>query len=168
MKPSEIMEGLLKRDDKLSRLALDNLLRVVIPFNTPHGFSFKKLSDEEVQISLPNFKLNHNHLGGIHACAIATLGEFCAGMTLVKHLGLSRYRFILSELSVKYHLQGRTGLTGVAKMSRERIDEIKQLLTEQEKVLVEHNTEILNRHGEKVADVKTVWQLKDWNKVQLK
>ena len=168
MKASDLLEKVLAREDKVGLVAVDNILRLAIPFNAPHGFSIKKLTGEEVQITLPNFKLNHNHLGGMHACAIATLGEFCAGMTLVKNFGMSRYRYILSELSVKYHLQGRTRLTGVAKLSRERMEEIKQQLTEQEKVLVEHNTEILNHHGEKVADVKTIWQMKDWNKVQLK
>ena len=165
---SALLEKLLEKNDKLSRLALDNLMRLGIPFNTPHGFSFKSITETEVQIHAPNFKLNHNHLGGMHACAIATLGEFCAGMTLVKHLGFSRYRFILSELSVKYHLQGRTALTGVAKMSLDRIEKIKKDLETEDKILVEHTTEILNKHGEKVADVKTIWQIKDWKKVQLK
>ncbi len=168
MRGTALLEKLLNKNDKLSRLALDNLMRLGIPFNTPHGFSFQKITDTEVEIYAPNFKLNHNHLGGMHACAIATLGEFCAGMTLVKHLGFSRYRFILSELSVKYHLQGRTGLTGVAHLSLERVNQIKLDLETQDKILVEHNTEIKNKHGEKVADVKTIWQIKDWKKVQLK
>lgn len=167
-KGAAILDALLKRNDKLSMIALDNVMRLAIPFNAPHGFSFKKITDEEVQISLPNFKLNHNHLSGMHACAIATLGEFCAGMTLVKHFGMTQYRYILSELSVKYHLQGRTGLVGIAKLNSDRVVSIKEQLTHQEKVLVEHNTEIMNRHGEKIADVRTVWQMKDWNKVQLK
>lgn len=168
MKGAKILEVLLARSDKLSLIATDNLMRLAIPFNAPHGFAFKKITAEEVQISLPNFKLNHNHLGGMHACAIATLGEFCAGMTLVKHFGMRDYRYILSELSVKYHLQGRTGLVGTAKLSAERVAEIKQQLVTQDKILVEHNTEIVNRHNEKVADVRTVWQMKDWKKVQLK
>ena len=168
MRGTDLLESLLKKNTILSKMALNNVLRVAIPFNAPHGFSFKKISDYEVQISLPNFKLNHNHLGGMHACAIATLGEFCAGMTLAKHLGFQKYRFILSELSVKYHLQGRTGLTGIAQITPERIAEIKHDLTGKDKILVDHNTEIMNKHGEKVADVKTTWQIKDWTKVQLK
>ena len=168
MKGAQILEKLLHKDDRLSRLALDNLMRLAIPFNAPHGFKFTKLTSEEVQISVPNFKLNHNHLGGMHACAIATLGEFCAGMTLVKQLGMTRYRLILAELSVKYHLQGRTSLRGVAHLSPARAQELKEQLTQEEKVLFEHNTEIYNRHDEKIADVRTVWQVKDWQKVQLK
>lgn len=168
MKGTDLLENLLKKNTTLSKMALNNVLRIAIPFNAPHGFSFKKISDYEVQISLPNFKLNHNHLGGMHACAIATLGEFCAGMTLAKHLGFKQYRFILSEISVKYHLQGRTGLTGIAQITPERVAEIKQDLTSKDKILVDHNTEIMNKHGEKVADVKTTWQIKDWTKVQLK
>jgi acyl-coenzyme A thioesterase PaaI-like protein len=168
MKGANLVEKLLKRDDRLSRIALDNLMRLAIPFNAPHGFKFTKLAQDEVQISLPNFKLNHNHLGGMHACSIATLGEFCAGMTIVKQLGMSRYRLILAELSVKYHLQGRTALRGVARLEVARADALKQQLAQKEKVLFEHNTEIYNTHNEKIADVRTVWQIKDWKKVQLK
>ena len=168
MKGAKLLEKLLQKDDRLSRLALDNLMRLAIPFNAPHGFKFTKLGMDEVQISLPNFKLNHNHLGGMHACSIATLGEFCAGMLLVKQLGMTRYRLILAELSVQYHLQGRTALRGVARMESARVEELKEQLAREDKVLSEHNTEIYNAHNEKIADVRTVWQVKDWQKVQLK
>ncbi len=168
MRGAKLLEKLLQKDDRLSRMALDNLMRLAIPFNAPHGFKFTKIASDEVQISLPNFKLNHNHLGGMHACSIATLGEFCAGMTLVKQLGMTRYRLILAELSVKYHLQGRTALRGVARLSNERAQDLKLQLANEEKVLCEHNTEIYNTHNEKIADVRTVWQIKDWQKVQLK
>lgn len=168
MKGAALLEKLLNRPGKLARFAVDNLLRTAIPFNAPHGFYFKKIDAHEVQIGLPNFPLNHNHLGGMHACAIATLGEFCAGMTLVKNLGFRKYRFILSELRVKYHLQGRTSLTGIATLTAEEIARIKTELETQEKILYPHTTRIFNAHGELVAEVESVWQLKSWDKVQLR
>mgnify|MGYP003387319764 CR=1 FL=1 len=164
----KMLEKVMEREDRVSRMAVENILKLAIPFNAPHRFHIVKLEKTEVQIELPNFKLNHNHVKGIHACAIATLGEFCAGLTLARNLGLSRYRLILAELEVKYHLQGRTTLTGKAKLSPEKLDALKTQLGSTEKVLFEHHTAVENAHGERVADVRTVWQLKDWNKVQLK
>ena len=164
----EMLEKVIKRDDRVSRLAVGNLLKLAIPFNAPHGFHLVTLNKDEVRIDLPNSKLNHNHVKGIHACAIATLGEFCAGLTLARHLGFSRYRFLLAKLSVEYHLQGRTKLTGVARLNEVQVEKLKSDLSMQDKLLFEHHTEITNAHGERVADVKTVWQVKDWKKVQLK
>ena len=163
----ELLEKVMKRDDRVSRLAIGNILKVGIPFNAPHGFKILALNKEEVRIELPNSKLNHNHLGGVHACAIATLGEFCAGLTLARHLGFTRYRFIMAELSVKYLIQGRTALTGTAKLDETRVAKLKEELKNTDKVLFEHLTIIENVHHEKIAEVKSVWQIKDWNKVQL-
>jgi acyl-coenzyme A thioesterase PaaI-like protein len=104
----------------------------------------------------------------MHACAIATLGEFCAGLTLARHLGFGRYRFILAELSVQYHRQGRSDLTGVASLTTEQIARVKEDLQHQEKLLFPHSTIITDAKGETVAEVRTVWQIKSWEKVRLR
>jgi acyl-coenzyme A thioesterase PaaI-like protein len=168
MKAASVLNKLINRKDAVSKMALNNLLKIAIPFNAPHGFTVLEISDEQVRIKIANRKLNHNHLGGIHACAIATLGEFCAGMTMAKKLGLDQYRLILSQLSVEYYLQGRSDLTGIAKLSDEKIQKLHNELSTQDKTLVHHETEIFNQKNEKVALVKTTWQLKKWDKVQLK
>lgn len=168
MSAFQMLEKVIKRDDRVSRIAVANLLKLAIPFNAPHGFNIVALNKDEVRIELPNSKLNHNHVSGIHACAIATLGEFCAGLTLARHLGMTRYRFLLAKLEVDYHMQGRTKLTGVAHLDEAQVTALKADLEKQDKLLFEHHTNITNTLGEKVADVKSVWQIKDWNKVQLK
>lgn len=168
MTPTEMLEKVMKREDRVSRMAVANLLKLVIPFNAPHGFHLAALNKDEVRIELPNNKLNQNHVGGVHACAIATLGEFCAGLTLARHLGLTRYRFLLAKLQVDYHKQGRTRLTGVARLDVARVDQLKEELKTSEKLLFEHHTEISDAAGDKIADVISVWQIKDWNKVRLK
>jgi acyl-coenzyme A thioesterase PaaI-like protein len=163
-----LMEKLMARDDRISRLAIENVLKLAIPFNTPHRFHIERLNSQEVQIRLPNRRVNHNHLGGIHACAIATLGEFCAGLTLARHLGFTRYRFILAELRVTYHRQGRTPLLGVSRLSADDAQKIREDLSLQEKILFPHQSSIQDEKGESVADVYSVWQVKDWQKVKLK
>lgn len=163
-----LLEKLMAREDRLSLVAMGNILKLAIPFNAPHGFRLRKLGPEEVRIELPNNKLNHNHVGGMHACAIATLGEFCAGLTLARHLGFTRYRFILAELSVQYHRQGRSALTGVARLTTEQIARVKEDLMQQEKLLFPHSTVITDASGEAVAEVRTVWQIKSWEKVRLR
>jgi acyl-coenzyme A thioesterase PaaI-like protein len=76
-----LIDKLLKSESKTSLMALNKVLTIGIPFNAPHGFKIKEISNDQVLIHLPNRKLNHNHLSGIHACAMATVGEYCAGMS---------------------------------------------------------------------------------------
>ena len=79
----KLIDKLMENPTTLNLMALNKVLTIGIPFNAPHGFKIVELSSDIVRITLPNRKLNHNHIGGIHACAMATVGEYCAGMALL-------------------------------------------------------------------------------------
>lgn len=164
----KIIDKLLANPTKVNVLALDKVLRIGIPFNAPHGFKIKKLSKDEVIISLPNRKLNHNHIGGVHACAMATVGEYCAGMSLLSSFGISKYRLILSELSVKYTYQGRVDLEGFCSPKEIDVEKVRAGLEAEGKYLQELKTIIRDLKGKEVAVVTTVWQLKNWEQVRTK
>jgi acyl-coenzyme A thioesterase PaaI-like protein len=164
----KVLDKLIENPNRLNLSLLNNLLKFGIPFNAPHGFKIKKLSHDEVIISLPNKKLNHNHLGGIHACAIATVGEYCAGMSLLRNFGISRYRLILSELNVKYTYQGRVELEGICLPTQINPDKVQQGLEVEGKYFQELKTIIREVNGQEVALVTTIWQLKPWEQVKTK
>lgn len=164
----KIIDKLLANPTPVNLMALDKVLRFGIPFNAPHGFKIKKLNDDEVSISLPNMKLNHNHIGGVHACAMATVGEYAAGMSLLKSFGISKYRLILSELHVKYTYQGRVTLEGVCSPRQINVEAVAKGLEESGKYLQELKTIIRDLNGKEVAEVTTVWQLKNWEQVKTK
>jgi acyl-coenzyme A thioesterase PaaI-like protein len=164
----KVIDHLLAKPDALNLTILDKVLRVGIPFNAPHGFKIKKIDQENIVISLPNKKLNHNHLGGVHACAMATVGEFCAGLSLLKTFGISKYRLILSELSVKYFYQGRTDLEGNCSPTQIDIEGAKRSLESDGKYLQSLTTMIRDLNGKEVAEVSTMWQLKAWDQVKTK
>lgn len=164
----QMIDKLLANPNKLNLMALDKVLRLGIPFNAPHGFKLKTLTDDAVIISLPNRKLNHNHLGGVHACAMATVGEYCAGMSLLKLFGISKYRLILSELNVKYTYQGRVDLEGMCSPRQIDAEKVHAGLQAEGKYLQELKTIIRDLNGKEVALVTTVWQLKPWEKVRTK
>lgn len=164
----KFIDKLLENPTKVNLLALDKILRVGIPFNAPHGFKIKTLNKDAVIISLPNRKLNHNHIGGVHACAMATVGEYCAGMSLLTSFGISKYRLILSELNVKYTYQGRVDLEGICSPHQIDVEKVKAGLESEDKYLQELKTIIRDLNGKEVAEVTTVWQLKNWEKVKTK
>lgn len=164
----KIIDKLLENPTTFNLMALDKVLRVGIPFNAPHGFKIKTLSCDEVIIALPNRKLNHNHIGGVHACAMATVGEYCAGMSLLKSFGISKYRLILSELSVKYTYQGRVDLEGFCSPQQIDVEKANTGLLNDGKYLQQLKTVIRDLQGKEVAEVTTVWQLKNWEQVKTK
>lgn len=164
----KMIDKLLENPTKLNIIALDKLLKVGIPFNAPHGFKIKNLDQDAVIIALPNNKLNHNHIGGIHACAMATVGEYCAGLSLLTSFGISKYRLIMSDMSVKYVYQGRVNLEGVCSPRQIDVEKVRIGLETEGKYSQELKTTIRDLKGKEIAYVTTVWQLKNWEQVKTK
>ena len=79
---------------------LNFALKYGIPFNRPHGIKIKLLSDNKVQTYIPNWRINHNHIRGIHACGLATVAEFCSGLLLLSRVNPVKYRLIMKELKM--------------------------------------------------------------------
>lgn len=168
-KLSKIIDKLLKNsENSLSLLAIEKFFNRGIPFNTPHDFKFLEISDKRTRLKLPFKKLNKNHLGGMHACAIATLGEYPAGLTLIKRFGSTKYRLIMSKLTGDYILQGREDLIGQVEVGPSEFDEIEEKLKSEDIANITISTNILNTKEEIVAVIQTTWQLKNWNSVKFK
>lgn len=164
----KIIDKLLANPTSFNLMALDKVLRVGIPFNAPHGLKIKTLNKDAVIVALPNRKLNHNHLGGIHACAMATVGEYCAGLSLLASFGISKYRLIMSEMNVTYSYQGRVDLEGICSPHQIDVEAIRDGLEDQGKYSQKLITTIRDLNGKEVAEVTTVWQLKNWEQVKTK
>lgn len=164
----KLIDKLLANPTPVNVMALDKVLTLGIPFNAPHGFKIKEISPEAVVITLPNRKLNHNHLGAIHACAMATVGEFCAGMSILQSFGISKYRLIMSEMNVKYTYQGKTDLEGICSPLQINKDLVEQKLLEEGRITQTLETLIRDKNGKEIAVVTTTWQIKSWDQVKTK
>ena len=165
----QFVDKLLENSHKpITLKVIEKLFIQGIPFNKPHGFKFNKLDFDEVEVFLPYKRLNKNHLNTVHACAIATLGEFPAGLTLTKNLGSAKYRYIMTELKSTYHKHANTDLRGIAKLPKDKLDKLINDLSSQGVATIILETNIINTKEEEVATVQTQWQVKDWKKVRKK
>lgn len=148
---------------------LQKLFNRGIPFNLPHNFKFLLVTKYKTVLELPLIYKNKNHLGGIHACAIATLGEYPAGLLIIKNIGATKYRIILENLNVDYKKQGREDLLGIVEVNRDDVIAFKERLESEGKGSVTLQTKILSKSDRsEVAIVTTKWQLKDWKTVKFK
>lgn len=168
-KISKLIDQLLEKAHKPMTLKLiEKLFINGIPFNKPHGFKFKKIDDKEVIIFLPYKRLNKNHLNTMHACAIATLGEFPAGLVLTKNLGSANYRYVMTELKATYEKHANTDLLGSSKLPQRKLNALLKELEQKGVGKIILTTDITNTRDERVAIIQTEWQIKSWDKVKRK
>lgn len=159
---------LTSSESKVALKALEKLFNSGIPFNLLHKFQFIELSHDRTILKLPGIRKNKNHLGGIHACATATLGEYPAGLSLVKHVGVSKYRFIMKKLEADYFKQSKSAVTGEVEIDHKELDRVRKELSESDKSEIIIVTNIKNLDEEVIAVIQTTWQLKHWDKVLYK
>lgn len=147
---------------------LNRIVNHVVPFNKPHGFSVLEITPTQVKTTARYRKKNFNHVKGIHACAIATIGELSAGLLLMNHFSPNDFRFILSNLQVDYHYQAKKDLTATATLAEAEKEKIVETLKTQEKTLQSITTQVHDSDQRMVATVLTTWQIKPWSAVKTK
>ena len=153
--------------DFLRLKILDKVFTAMIPFNRGLGFEIKKLDQESCMIFSPEKRKRQNHVGGAHACALAVLGEYTAGLLLAQHYSPEKYRFIIAHLEAEYHKQGRGTLEALC--LKPDITILNPVTENGDKeMFVDLSTEIKNSQGELVAIIKTKWQAKPWELVRSK
>lgn len=140
----------------------------MIPFNNQHGFIIKSISDEAVETFAPYKRRNFNHLRGIHACGLATIGELSAGMLLLSVFDPAKYRLIMSELTISYHYQAKMPTRSRSELMKAEQDELLSTLNSGEAVLKKMASELHDEDGNHIATAYTTWQLKPWSKVKTK
>lgn len=147
---------------------LNRVMSHIVPFNRPHGFRVIKIEDHVVQTFAPYHKKNWNHVKGIHACALATVGELSAGLALMSHFSPLDYRIIMSTIHIDYHYQAKKDIFATATLNADRKNALVNALHTDGKTLETVVTELNDADGQLVATVKTTWQIKPWKAVKTK
>jgi acyl-coenzyme A thioesterase PaaI-like protein len=152
-----------------SLFVLNLLLARTIPFNAPHRFRIREVGEDKVVAFAPYRKRNFNHIRGIHACAIATVAEFSAGLMLLTKLDPAKYRIIMARLDARYFYQAKKDIIARAELSTERAgQEVISVLEKNESATIDMTTTVQDVSQNSVAEVTTSWQVKRWDKVRTK
>lgn len=145
---------------------LNRMMNHTVRFNKPHGFQVIKITDDSVQTFAPYHKKNFNHVRGIHACAIATVGELAAGLLLMHHFSPKEFRVIMSTIHIDYHYQAKKNIVATAALSSDEKENVMQQLKKENKAMQAITSEIKDDDKTLVATVKTTWQIKNWADVR--
>lgn len=148
---------------------LNLALNRIIPFNQPHGFKILEVGDHFIRTFLPYKRKNKNHIGGLHACALATLSEFTTGALLLTELNPQKYRLILKTIEVNYHYQGKMDAFAKYTISPEKLKQKVFIpLETNESVILPCEISIFDKKGNELTTAKVFWQIKEWGKVKTK
>lgn len=147
---------------------LNKIMSYAVPFNKPHGFQVSTINSNYIKTFAPYHKKNFNHVKGIHACAIATVGELAAGIMLMYHFSPAEYRFIMSNMEIEYHYQAKKNITATATLTNEAKAAVLNTLKGTEKTSQLIVSEIKDDDQNLIATVKTTWQIKSWENVKTK
>jgi len=148
---------------------LNILFARVVPFNRPHNFKIVKIDDNLVRTAAPYRRSNHNHIRGIHACALATISEFSAGFLLMQIFLPADYRLIMSRMDIEYKYQAKKRVISESRLSREQIEhDILKPLETASSVDIKMRSDVVDDGGNQVAVAHTFWQIKRWDEVKTK
>ncbi|NQZ02453.1 MAG: DUF4442 domain-containing protein [Bdellovibrionales bacterium] len=138
----------------------DGLLSVAIPFNLTLGMKIRHLTSEKCEITSHGAWKTKNHVGGAHACFLALMGEYPAGLLLAQIYSPEDYRMIISELHMDYKKQGRGFVKSVARRPMQPVEFVDG------EAYIPMLTDLFNKEGELIATAETKWQMKEWSKVR--
>jgi acyl-coenzyme A thioesterase PaaI-like protein len=157
------------RSSGFTRWWLNHALSWLIPFNRPHGFKVTPLPEGGIRVSIPNWRVNRNHIKGIHACALATAAEMCSGLSLLERLDPKKYRLIMRTLHMAYHYQAKQPAHATCVPTAAEIEE-KVVGPLRSADSVDHTSvvELHDRSGNHLATGTVTWQVKEWSKVRTK
>jgi acyl-coenzyme A thioesterase PaaI-like protein len=128
----------MKADNKLSKIvkkvtllpkgchapALSLVFGKVIKFAGTSKVRVEKLDFSGSKLSLKNRKRVQNHIGGVHAAAMALLGESATGFLIGMHVPDNRIP-LLKNMNIDYVRRAVGDLTAVATLTDEQINHIR-------------------------------------------
>ena len=141
------------------------VFRRVIPFNAPHGLRIAAVTTgpdgTAVEVLLPWRRSNRNHIGTVHACALATAAEFATGLGLVDAArSLGPFRLVLTRLEVDYTRRAMGPCTARSVWPAERLAQAVADATRDGAVALDGSATVHDAEGLEVARARTVWHIR--------
>ncbi len=156
------------KDSSFQRWMLNKGLSAKIPFNSPHKFSIDAISENGLIISIPFIRRNKNHIGGIHACALATLCEYITGLCISRKFSPDEYRIILKEIKITYHYQAKMQVNTHFELNQNLASEILNELKSADAIFSSFYVEVYDAEKNHICTGSIQWQIKLKSSVKTK
>jgi acyl-coenzyme A thioesterase PaaI-like protein len=128
-KPNQLARTVARFDRLPAALrpaALSLVLGRVVPFTGTARLRFELLRPEQVVVSIENRRRVRNHIGGLHAAAMALLAETATGFCVGLNVPDDKLPLIKS-LQVEYLKRAQGDMRAVATLRPEQVEAIRTL-----------------------------------------
>lgn len=139
---------------------MSRLMQEVIPFNRPHRLKVQSLSNDACEVALPRRRRNLNHVGTMHACALATAAEYASGLCVLSAMGVGTVRLVMAELKMQYGRRAETACVARATMSAEVLADVQTKLDHEGRGSFDLHSVVRDAQGEVVAEAHITWHVK--------
>lgn len=136
------------------------LMQEVVPFNRPHRIRVVDLSADQCKVLLPWRRRNLNHVGTMHACALATAAEYASGLCLLNAMEHQRVRLVMANMNITYPRRAQSACTAVAKLDSQHLADILAQLDKEGRGAFVLKAQVKNADNEVVASAEITWHLK--------
>ncbi len=138
--------------EPLKQKAASMVFSRVVPFINTAGCEFEKLTNQEVVVSLENKRKARNHIGQIHAAAMALIAETASGFVLAMNMPDDKLNLIKS-MKVNYLKRTKGKMTAVATITPEQV----ALMHSQPKGDITIEVHVTDESGEEPITCEMVW-----------
>ena len=135
-------------------------MQEVVPFNRPHRIRVVELAAEQCKVALPWRRRNLNHVGTMHACAMATAAEYASGLCLMNAMEHDKVRLVMANLNITYPRRAQSECMAVAKLDRQHFADILAQLDKEGRGAFVLKAQVKNTDNEVVASAEITWHLK--------
>lgn len=136
----------------LQKTALTRLFNTVVPYTGTSGVIVHKLTAEECIVEIKNKRKARNHIGSIHAVAMALIAETATGYPVAMSLS-DKCVPVIKTLKMDYQKRIQGALTAHAKLTAEQTKMIK----EQEKGEVTVAVTLTDESGREPVQATMTW-----------
>jgi len=153
--PNRLQRTLAKLDGlpgPLRRVARNLALRRAVPLTGTAGLDFVELSTEQAVVQISNRRKVQNHIGGVHAAAMALVAESATGMVVGMNVRDDCLP-LCKTLKVRFRKRATGALTAVATLEPEQ----RQLMHETDKGEVIVAVQVTDEAGEQPIECEFVW-----------
>lgn len=125
-KLSRMVSSIHRAPNFLQSWLLSQLFGRAIKFAGTAGIQIKHLDFERAELSQGNFRRVQNHIGSVHAAAMALLGESASGFLLGMHVPDDRLP-LLKSMNLQYVKRATGRLTATVAFTEEQIAQIRSM-----------------------------------------
>lgn len=151
-KLNRMISALSRLPGSARRHAMGLLLGRVVPFVGTASMSVDEMSVGRVAVRIPNRRRNRNHIGQVHAAAMALAAETATGFVVGMNVPDSRM-LLIKSMKVDFKKRSQGELRAVATLTEVQQGEI--LTKEKGEVLVE--VHVSDESGEEPIHCEMIW-----------